>query len=158
MYVAREGFRDDVVATGSVNEAEKIAFLRNGFVHVLSFLYEGFGLPALEAQICGRPCPHVPPGWAASALRASERPRAAAGALHERHDGGPGAGESTRRSGERAKRTGGGAARRPVRWMAGRDRIDPNRAAAHAAPRSPGRGTAPSGQGAGTSVSGAKSA
>ena len=54
-YVAREGFRDDVIATGFVSEAEKIAFLNNGFVHVFPSLYEGFGLPALEAQSCGLP-------------------------------------------------------------------------------------------------------
>lgn len=54
-YVAREGFGDDVIATGFVSEAEKISFLRHGFAHVIPSLHEGFGLPALEAQTYGLP-------------------------------------------------------------------------------------------------------
>ena len=54
-YLDREGFRDAVVATGFVSEAEKIAFLRNSIAYFFPSLYEGFGLPALEAQSCGLP-------------------------------------------------------------------------------------------------------
>ena len=44
-----------MVATGFISEAEKIAFLRNGLAYFFPSLYEGFGLPALEAQSCGLP-------------------------------------------------------------------------------------------------------
>ncbi len=54
-YLDREGFRDAVVATGYVPETEKIAFLRNSIAYFFPSLYEGFGLPALEAQSCGLP-------------------------------------------------------------------------------------------------------
>lgn len=54
-HMVREGFGDDVIATGFVSEAEKISFLKNGFAHVFPSLHEGFGLPALEAQSCGLP-------------------------------------------------------------------------------------------------------
>ncbi len=54
-YLDREGFQDAVVATGFVSEAEKIAFLRNSIAYFFPSLYEGFGLPALEAQSCGLP-------------------------------------------------------------------------------------------------------
>lgn len=51
----REGCRDDVIATGFVTDAEKLAFLRNSLIYCFPSLYEGFGLPALEAQSCGLP-------------------------------------------------------------------------------------------------------
>ena len=54
-WLRREGFGDAVVATGFVPEAEKLAFLRNGLAYFFPSLYEGFGLPALEAQSCGLP-------------------------------------------------------------------------------------------------------
>ena len=54
-WLRREGFGDAVVATGYISEAEKIAFLRNGLAYFFPSLYEGFGLPALEAQSCGLP-------------------------------------------------------------------------------------------------------
>ena len=54
-WLSREGFGDAVVATGYVSEAEKVAFLRHGIAYFFPSLYEGFGLPALEAQSCGLP-------------------------------------------------------------------------------------------------------
>ena len=54
-WLGREGFGEAVVATGYVSAAEKAAFLRNGLAYFFPSLYEGFGLPALEAQSCGLP-------------------------------------------------------------------------------------------------------
>ena len=54
-YLERESFRDDVVATGFISDAEKLSFLKNGLAYIYPSLYEGFGLPALEAQSCGLP-------------------------------------------------------------------------------------------------------
>lgn len=44
-----------VVSTGYVPEAEKVAFFRHSLAYVFPSLYEGFGLPVLEAQSCGLP-------------------------------------------------------------------------------------------------------
>jgi len=46
-----------VVFTGSVTEAEKIAWLQGATVFLFPSLYEGFGLPVLEAMAAG--CPVV---------------------------------------------------------------------------------------------------
>ncbi len=54
-YLEREGMRGAVAATGFVPQADKLAFLRNSRAFVFPSLYEGFGLPALEAQGCGLP-------------------------------------------------------------------------------------------------------
>lgn len=48
---------NDVVLTGSVTEAEKVAWLQGARVFVFPTLYEGFGLPVLEAMAAG--CPVV---------------------------------------------------------------------------------------------------
>ena len=47
--------RDRVVFTGFVSEAVKRAFFKRSSFYVFSSLYEGFGLPVLEAQSCGLP-------------------------------------------------------------------------------------------------------
>ena len=54
-YLSQEGFIGSVIATGFVSDVEKVAFLRNSFAYFFPSLYEGFGLPALEAQSCGLP-------------------------------------------------------------------------------------------------------
>lgn len=54
-YLDRESVRGDVVATGYVSDGEKWSFLKNALAYVFPSLYEGFGLPALEAQACGVP-------------------------------------------------------------------------------------------------------
>jgi len=48
-------FRSDIVETGYVSEAEKSALLRDADVFVFPSLYEGFGLPVVEAQAAGVP-------------------------------------------------------------------------------------------------------
>lgn len=54
-YLDRESVRGDVVATGYVSDGEKWSFLKNALAYVFPSLYEGFGLPALEAQACRVP-------------------------------------------------------------------------------------------------------
>jgi glycosyltransferase involved in cell wall biosynthesis len=48
-------FSADIVCTGFVTTEEKWALLRNASVFVFPTLYEGFGLPVLEAQQVGVP-------------------------------------------------------------------------------------------------------
>ena len=47
--------RDRVTLTGYVSEEEKVALLSGAEALVYPSLYEGFGLPALEAMACGVP-------------------------------------------------------------------------------------------------------
>ncbi len=48
-------YKDDILLTGFVTDKEKWSFLRNASVFVFPTLYEGFGLPILEAQQVGIP-------------------------------------------------------------------------------------------------------
>ncbi len=48
-------FRKDIIVTGFVSENIKWALFRNASVFVFPTLYEGFGLPVLEAQQLGIP-------------------------------------------------------------------------------------------------------
>lgn len=45
----------DIVMTGYVSDATRLALYRNCDVYVLPSLYEGFGVPAIEAMACGAP-------------------------------------------------------------------------------------------------------
>jgi len=49
------GLRDQVVLTGYVKEIHKRGLLSGAVAFVFPSLYEGFGLPVLEAQACGAP-------------------------------------------------------------------------------------------------------
>ena len=54
-YLEGEPARRDVVVAGPVSDKEKALFLKHGLAYVYPSLYEGFGLPALEAQSSGLP-------------------------------------------------------------------------------------------------------
>jgi len=49
------GLKDKVIFTGFVSEKEKVSFLANAFAFILPSLYEGFGIPVLEAMKVGCP-------------------------------------------------------------------------------------------------------
>ena len=53
--VQRLGIADRVIFTGYVSDEEKAALLRAAAVYACPSLYEGFGLPVLEAQAMGVP-------------------------------------------------------------------------------------------------------
>jgi glycosyltransferase involved in cell wall biosynthesis len=55
LVVAELGLQDRVVFTGGVPEEEKAALLSAATVFAFPSLYEGFGLPVLEAMACGTP-------------------------------------------------------------------------------------------------------
>ncbi len=48
-------YREDIVVTGFVTDEEKWALMKSAAVFVFPTLYEGFGLPVLEAQQLGVP-------------------------------------------------------------------------------------------------------
>lgn len=49
------GMRQEIIFTGFVSDFEKIELLRNAELFVLPSLYEGFGIPILEAMCLGIP-------------------------------------------------------------------------------------------------------
>jgi glycosyltransferase involved in cell wall biosynthesis len=49
------GIGDRVVLTGRVSEDDKLALMQGAAVYVTPSLYEGFGLPVIEAMACGIP-------------------------------------------------------------------------------------------------------
>lgn len=53
--IKHQGLEKRVLFTGYVHREEKIALLRDALALVFPSLYEGFGLPVLEAQACGCP-------------------------------------------------------------------------------------------------------
>ena len=50
-----ESRRDDIVFAGYVGDADKYTLYSNALAYCLPSLYEGFGLPILEAMKCGAP-------------------------------------------------------------------------------------------------------
>ena len=53
--VERLGLTEQVLLTGFVTDAEKLALYQGAALYVTPSLYEGFGLTALEAMACGVP-------------------------------------------------------------------------------------------------------
>lgn len=53
--IRRFGLENDVVLTGRISEADKIALYQCAALYVTPSAYEGFGLTALEAMACGVP-------------------------------------------------------------------------------------------------------
>lgn len=50
------GLENDVILTGYASDEETKILLQNAKLYVLASLYEGFGIPVLEAQFLGVPC------------------------------------------------------------------------------------------------------
>lgn len=48
--IAKSAHKDDIIESGYVNEEEKWELMRNAEVFLFTTLYEGFGIPILEAQ------------------------------------------------------------------------------------------------------------
>ncbi len=61
--IMRHPFKDDIVVTGYVSQEKKTALLAEAALFVYPSLYEGFGLPPLEAMQSGVPvvASHAPP-------------------------------------------------------------------------------------------------
>lgn len=53
--VSERGLNDNIIFTGFIEEKEKPCFLVGTSVFVYPSLYEGFGIPVLEALACGTP-------------------------------------------------------------------------------------------------------
>lgn len=53
--IASSRFREDIIERGYVDQDEKWQLLRQAQVFIFPSLYEGFGLPVLEAQLVGTP-------------------------------------------------------------------------------------------------------
>jgi glycosyltransferase involved in cell wall biosynthesis len=54
-FITRHGMVDEIVLTGFISEEEKAYLYRNAMLFVYPSLYEGFGLPVLEAMEAGTP-------------------------------------------------------------------------------------------------------
>ncbi len=53
--IADSGCEDFIHITGYISEADKVALLSGALAYIQPSLYEGFGLPPLEAMACGCP-------------------------------------------------------------------------------------------------------
>jgi glycosyltransferase involved in cell wall biosynthesis len=54
-FIAKHGLQDQVILTGFISEEEKAYCYANAMLFVYPSLYEGFGLPVLEAMEAGTP-------------------------------------------------------------------------------------------------------
>ncbi|KKP68237.1 MAG: hypothetical protein UR66_C0007G0044 [Candidatus Moranbacteria bacterium GW2011_GWE1_35_17] len=54
-YIQNNDFKDDIYLTGFIDEKDKKEILKNADVFLFPTLYEGFGLPIIEAQSLGVP-------------------------------------------------------------------------------------------------------
>lgn len=54
-YIQNNDFKDDIYLTGYIDEKDKKEILKNADVFLFPTLYEGFGLPIIEAQSLGVP-------------------------------------------------------------------------------------------------------
>jgi len=53
--IVESGCADEIHVTGYISQKDKIALLSGAFCYIQPSLYEGFGLPPLEAMACGAP-------------------------------------------------------------------------------------------------------
>lgn len=54
--IERSEWKDKIVFTGWINDDKLVQYYKDAAILVLPSLYEGFGLPPLEAMACGCPC------------------------------------------------------------------------------------------------------
>lgn len=52
-YILKSKYKDDIILTGFVTDKELIALYSECKVFCFVSLYEGFGIPPLEAMACG---------------------------------------------------------------------------------------------------------
>lgn len=108
--IRRLGLEDYVIFTGQIREQDKAPLYSAATVFMFPSLYEGFGIPVLEAMACGTPVvtsnvsalPEV--AGEAAALVDPYDPNAICGALHELLESQSKRDELSRRGLERARR------------------------------------------------------
>jgi glycosyltransferase involved in cell wall biosynthesis len=61
--IEKSPYQNNIIQTGWANQAKTVEYLQNATMLVFPSLYEGFGLPILEAAACGAPicCSDIAP-------------------------------------------------------------------------------------------------